>query len=139
LLAEAWYDFGLTAEQFGEYTPSMIQDLRDRRWQRFRRECFPTAMVLAQKYNSHRPEGAELRSPMSFLPGYEPKELSERERIQQNVRARFTTLRDVDEATAERLRLHTIEKLKKAGHEDAEELIDEVFVAWSRKLKDKKQ
>ncbi len=76
---------------------------------------------------------------MSFLPGYEPKELSKREQALKNVRAYFTTLNNVDEETAERIRLRVIENLKKNGHEDAESIIDEIFTAWARKLKKDKK
>ena len=95
-------------------------------------------MVLAQKYNSHREENEEPRTPFSFLPGYQPKELSKRDEAQRNVRTYFTTLRDVDDETAEKIRLRVIENLKKSGHEDAEAIVDEVFPAWARKLKEKK-
>jgi hypothetical protein len=118
---------------------SQLYDLRDRRWQKFRRDFYPTACLLAQKYNVDKPEGAEARTPMSFLPGYEPEEVSKREQVQNNVRAYFTTLSDVDEETAERIRLRVIENLKKNGHEDAESIIDEIFVAWARKLKKDKK
>lgn len=116
----------------------MFKALLDRQWQKFRRDCFPTALLLAQRFNEKRGEGVEARSPFSFLPGYEPKELSKREQAQNNVRVYFATLRDVDEKTAEKIRLRVIENLKKAGHEDAEAMVDEIFPAWARKLKEKK-
>ncbi len=116
----------------------MFNALLDRRWEKFRRDCFPTALLLAQRFNQKRGEGVEPRTPFSFLPGYEPKEMSRREQAQHNVKVYFSTLRDVDEETAAKVRLRVIANLKKAGHEDAEEMIDEIFVAWAKKLKEKK-
>jgi len=80
----------------------------------------------------------KLRTAFDYVPsdGGTPAD-SERERLKGNIKTYFSTLKAVTPERAEEIRLKVVERLKKAGHEDAEELIDEYFVAWARKRKSK--
>jgi hypothetical protein len=108
--------------------------LCERLYQKHRRECFYAGIIAATDINVHS-SGKQFVSPMVFVPGGVDHDKERREKVKQNIRSLFTLRKPRNAEETKQMRDGMIRRLKKAGHEDAEELFNQVFPSSNRGTK----
>ncbi|MGH9553335.1 MAG: hypothetical protein ACRD3W_28400, partial [Terriglobales bacterium] len=129
--AIARYDLGLSDYEFDRLTLPKFEALCERRFQDHRRQCYYAGIVAATDVNINSTSKTPL-SPMAFVPGGFDRDKQRRERVKQNIRSIFGMQRPGSPEESTELRLQTIDRLKKTGHDDADKLFNEVFPTLSR-------
>lgn len=110
-------------------TPGMFMALQERRAAKFRHACYEAGIVAAAVWNSQRTQkDAPVASPWDFVPRPAP---TERDLLKQNLLSLFSMVKGRPE-DVERICQKTIERLKSEGHENVEELFDEIFPGWNQ-------
>lgn len=74
-------------------------------------------------------------SPMAFVPGAVDKDKKRKERVKSNIRSLFMMSRPRNAEETRIVKDRIMSRLKKAGHQDAEELFNETFPSSNRGTK----
>ena len=129
--AIARYDFGLTQEEFGRLTPGMFKALLSRKQARFREQLYLAGITASMVWNMTPKKSDKALSPWDFVP--DPEAETRRDELKRNVSAFFGMIVESGANKVfdvEGVRKKIVDKLKGKGHDDVEEVVDEVFVAW---------
>jgi hypothetical protein len=105
----------------------MFAALLERRWQEFRRMTYGSAMIVAQKWNMYRPEGASPKGALEFVPGFANADEAKLDEMRQNVMSWFALHPDASKDHVAAMRARVIAGLKKQGYANAERMYDSIF------------
>jgi hypothetical protein len=130
----ARYDFGLTMAEFGRTTPGMFAELIKRQSSRFRRNCYLAGITASMVANVNRPnEQAKVWSPFDFVP--DPERTKKRDSLKNKIMSVFGAMMEFNSSpdSMDKAREKIVTSLTQAGHEDVEEVFDEIFPLWEKK------
>ena len=129
----ARYDFGMTTQEFGRTTPGMFAALIKRQSVRFRRECYLAGITAAMIANVNRQdEHAKVWNPFDFVPDRDRD--VKRNKLREQIMSIIRPLMEFNSApeALDKARAGIVSNLIKAGHEDVEEVFDEMFPYWQK-------
>jgi hypothetical protein len=132
----ARYDFGMTLEEFGKTTPGQFMALIKRQNNRFRRECYLAGVTASMIANVNRPDQkAKYWTPWDFVP--DPERANKRNDLKSQIMKVFGAMMEFNASPSamDSARERIVAKLTKQGHTDVEEVFDEVFPHWEKKVK----